>query len=160
MQLVPIRKTAADGRLREDGRISTVDVAGEELVLNAFEAEATTVDVRLDAAVCTVVCTDNGCGIAQINVQFAGQRFRSSKDNIHAGAFCCRGDALAAILETGCALEIDSQAEGEPVQRQSGVGTTVIMSNGRGAVSHSLYLYAAPAAPVASACLCPARSAA
>ena len=96
-------------------------------------------DVRLDAAAGTVVCEDDGCGIAPADLRLAGQRYCSSKTT-RGGSLGYRGEALSSLCAVAV-VKLNTQAEGEaahtkwvragqaeaflPEPRARGVGTTV-----------------------------------
>ena len=60
--------------LRSGAAISSLSQCAEELVLNAIDARATCVAVRVDTSICKVQVVDNGHGIDKVQLENVANR--------------------------------------------------------------------------------------
>ena len=100
-----------------------VDLAAatKELVENALDAGATSIDVRLvEYGTSAIECSDNGCGIPPSDFEIMAQRYSTSKlrdfetlRNVDSLGF--RGEALASLCELASSLAVVTRCEAEKV---------------------------------------------
>ncbi len=67
--------TEIQGHLRSGVAVATVAQCVEELVLNAVDAMATCVAVRVSLDVGRIQVVDNGCGIRREDLSMLGERY-------------------------------------------------------------------------------------
>lgn len=95
--------------------------ATKELVENALDAGATSIDVRLvEYGTSEIECSDNGCGIAPSDFEIMAQRYSTSKlrdfatlRNVDSLGF--RGEALSSLCELASNFTIVTRCEAEKV---------------------------------------------
>ena len=94
--------------------IGSVTQCVEELVLNAIDACALCIAVRLDLPGGVVQVVDNGCGLTQDELGRVASRYMTSKchtvadlDNLNQFGF--RGEALASIRDMCLSLHIETR---------------------------------------------------
>ncbi|XP_076098832.1 DNA mismatch repair protein Mlh3-like [Mytilus galloprovincialis] len=102
--------------LRTGVAITNVAQCVEELVVNALDAGATCVAIRVDLPCFKIQVVDNGKGIQQDDLQVVGERYSTSKchevsdlENLH--YFGYRGEALASLRDITSILEINSRSQ-------------------------------------------------
>ncbi|VDI36522.1 DNA mismatch repair protein MLH3 [Mytilus galloprovincialis] len=102
--------------LRTGVAITNVAQCVEELVVNALDAGATCVAVRVDLPCFKIQVVDNGKGIRQDDLQVVGERYSTSKchevsdlENLHYYGY--RGEALASLRDITSILEINSRSQ-------------------------------------------------
>ncbi|XP_076464023.1 uncharacterized protein LOC143296125 [Babylonia areolata] len=149
-----IRRLSEDvrGQLRTGVALTSVAQCVEELVLNAVDAGATCVAVRVDLQDLMVQVVDNGHGIGKEQLPLVGERYSTSKchlvedlDNLR--YFGYRGEALASLCSASSFMEIITRPSAstttyskcfhkgkplsvtEPSRPRPGVGTTVTARN-------------------------------
>ncbi|CAG2232875.1 MLH3 [Mytilus edulis] len=102
--------------LRTGVAITNVAQCVEELVVNALDAGATCVAIRVDLPCFKIQVVDNGKGIRQDDLQVVGERYSTSKchevsdlENLHYYGY--RGEALASLRDITSILEINSRSQ-------------------------------------------------
>ncbi|XP_071079978.1 DNA mismatch repair protein Mlh3-like [Haliotis cracherodii] len=134
--------------LRSGVAITSLTQCVEELVMNALDAGASCIAVRVDLPCCKIQAVDNGQGISRDQLEKVGERYSTSKcheleDLNNLQYFGYRGEAIASIRDTAAVLEINSrtsrfhqtyckmfqkgvaQAVSESVIPRPSIGTTV-----------------------------------
>ncbi|KAL3873908.1 hypothetical protein ACJMK2_036986 [Sinanodonta woodiana] len=108
--------TRVRAQLRSGVAITSPAQCVEELLLNALDAGATCVAVRLDFSCFKVQVVDNGKGMSTEDLEVLGERYFTSKchtvedlDSLH--YFGYRGEAIASMRETCKVLEIVSRTK-------------------------------------------------
>ncbi|XP_023213650.1 DNA mismatch repair protein Mlh3-like [Centruroides sculpturatus] len=101
-------------KIRSGIAITSFGQCLNELVLNAIDAFATNVCVRLDLSSHRISVKDNGKGIPSDQLQFIGERYFTSKchnlkDLNNLKYFGYRGEALASLREVSGIIEIVSK---------------------------------------------------
>ncbi|XP_075704858.1 DNA mismatch repair protein Mlh3-like [Rhinoderma darwinii] len=101
-------------RLRSGVAVTSVAQCVEELLLNAADAQATCVAVRVDLEIFKVQVVDNGCGLGPEDMERVGLRYCTSKchsatdlENLRFSGF--RGEALASMVDASSVVEISSK---------------------------------------------------
>ncbi|KAK3093602.1 hypothetical protein FSP39_017962 [Pinctada imbricata] len=100
--------------LRSGVALTSVTQCVEELVLNAIDAGATCIAVRVDMSLYKVQVLDNGCGMSAAQLKSVGGRYHTSKchgvgDLNNLCYYGYRGEALASFREICSVLEIVSR---------------------------------------------------
>ncbi|KAI9013827.1 hypothetical protein CLU79DRAFT_768116 [Phycomyces nitens] len=100
-------------QLRSSLLITSLKQCVIELIYNALDANATSIEVRVDTENLTVQVTDNGIGIHPESMTEVAKRYTTSKchtihDLQHLQTFGFRGEALAALAEASI-LQITSK---------------------------------------------------
>ncbi|XP_067680769.1 DNA mismatch repair protein Mlh3-like [Haliotis asinina] len=134
--------------LRSGVAITSLTQCVEELIMNALDAGASCIAVRVDLPCFKVQAVDNGQGIGRDQLEKVGERYSTSKcheleDLNNLQYFGYRGEAIASIRDTAAVLEITSrtsrshqtyckmfqkgvaQAVSESVIHRPSIGTTV-----------------------------------
>ncbi|KAI8904626.1 diacylglycerol acyltransferase-domain-containing protein [Powellomyces hirtus] len=98
-------------QLRSGIVISSIQQCVVELVQNALDAQATVIQVLVNAPAASVQVVDNGLGIDPCCFKLLGQRYATSKMGNESGtqSFGFRGEALASIAEVS-RVEITSRS--------------------------------------------------
>ncbi|CAD5120494.1 DgyrCDS9061 [Dimorphilus gyrociliatus] len=114
----PLEKKLRE-KLRSSIAITSYAQCVEELVLNALDAGATCIAVRVHIANSYIYVIDNGRGMTKRDMETVGKRYHSSKchtlmDVENLTYFGYRGEALASIRETCRQLEIESRIRNDP----------------------------------------------
>ena len=60
--------------LRSGVAINSITQCAEELVLNAVDAQASCIAVRIDSSICKVLVVDNGHGIDKVHLENVASR--------------------------------------------------------------------------------------
>jgi DNA mismatch repair protein MLH3 len=135
--------------IRSAFSIPDVSAAMEEMVCNALDAGAATIDVSLDLPRLTVAVHDAGRGMMAVDVEATATRFFSSKvppltaDMNAADALArvstygFRGEALASLAAL-CTLSLFSKTESCPFVSEKVVHGASTMYCGRARASHAL----------------------
>ncbi|XP_037500377.1 DNA mismatch repair protein Mlh3 isoform X2 [Rhipicephalus sanguineus] len=102
-------------KLRSGVAIVSVAHCMEELVLNALDAGATCVAVRLNLPYYRVQVVDNGHGIPREQLENCGERYCTSKcrtlsDLEHPKFYGYRGEAISSIVEMSGIVQIESRS--------------------------------------------------
>ncbi|XP_046555149.1 uncharacterized protein LOC124264450 [Haliotis rubra] len=134
--------------LRSGVAITSLTQCVEELIMNALDAGASCIAVRVDLPCFKVQAVDNGQGIGRDQLEKVGERYSTSKcheleDLNNLQYFGYRGEAIASMRDTAAVLEINSrtsrshqtyckmfqkgvaQAVSESVIHRPSIGTTV-----------------------------------
>ncbi|XP_018601605.2 DNA mismatch repair protein Mlh3 isoform X2 [Scleropages formosus] len=101
-------------KLRSGVAMVSLQQCVEELLLNAIDAQASCVAVRLDLDGCKVQVLDNGLGMDRDDMERVGNRYFTSKcstledlENLRFYGF--RGEAIASIASLSTLMEISSR---------------------------------------------------
>lgn len=97
-------------QLRSHVVITSVECVVQELLVNALEADCTTIAIKVDLDTLSVCCEDDGRGISRDDLANFDKRYHSSKNSDN-GAH--RGEALNSIIECSATTVIESKMEGE-----------------------------------------------
>lgn len=102
-------------KLRSGVAIVSVAHCMEELVLNALDAGATCVAVRLNMPYYKVQVVDNGHGMPRDQLENCGERYCTSKcrslsDLEHPKFYGYRGEAISSIVEMSGIVQIESRS--------------------------------------------------
>ncbi|KAI8784610.1 DNA mismatch repair protein Mlh3 [Biomphalaria glabrata] len=100
--------------LRTGVALTSCAQAIEELVLNAVDAGASTIAVRVDLECFKIQVVDNGAGISKDQLPLLGERYATSKckgldDLLNLKYFGYRGEAIASLQAAATFLEIVSR---------------------------------------------------
>ncbi|XP_023705296.1 uncharacterized protein LOC111863317 isoform X2 [Cryptotermes secundus] len=104
--------------LRSGGVITSMAQCVEELVLNAIDAGATSVAIRVHFKFHKIQVIDNGCGLNSAQLDLIGTRYMTSKCHSledlhnHLDQFGFRGEALASLREVSGLLTFESRPKG------------------------------------------------
>ncbi|XP_064484150.1 DNA mismatch repair protein Mlh3-like isoform X2 [Ornithodoros turicata] len=111
-----LRKLPPDvvSKLRSGVAVVSIAHCTEELILNALDAGATAVAVRLNLHYHKVQVVDNGHGMSKEQLTACGERYSTSKcrsvaDLEHPKFYGYRGEALASLAEMSGGLQIESR---------------------------------------------------
>lgn len=107
-------------KLRSTVAITSYSQCVEELVLNAIDAGASCIAVRVHVSNGCIHVIDNGRGMSKVHLENVGKRYHTSKchslsDIEDLSYFGYRGEAIASIKETCNQLEIESRLKHDPV---------------------------------------------
>ncbi|CAI9719393.1 DNA mismatch repair protein Mlh3-like [Octopus vulgaris] len=102
--------------IRSGVAITSVTQCVEELLLNAVDAGAKCIAVRVDLSCFRIQVVDNGSGIAVEELDKVGQRYSTSKcqgieDLDSLNYFGYRGEALASLCNISSLLEINTRTQ-------------------------------------------------
>uniref|UniRef100_A0A0L8FHR9 DNA mismatch repair protein S5 domain-containing protein n=2 Tax=Octopus bimaculoides TaxID=37653 RepID=A0A0L8FHR9_OCTBM len=102
--------------IRSGVAITSVTQCVEELLLNAVDAGAKCIAVRVDLSCFRIQVVDNGSGIAAEELDKVGQRYSTSKcqgieDLDSLNYFGYRGEALASLCNVSSLLEINTRTQ-------------------------------------------------
>lgn len=114
MELFPL-PTEVISKLRSGVAVVSVAHCMEELVLNALDAGATCVAVRLNMSYHKVQVVDNGHGMPRDQLENCGERYCTSKcrtlsDLEHPKFYGYRGEAVSSIVEMSGIVQIESKS--------------------------------------------------
>ncbi|KAH9376175.1 hypothetical protein HPB48_017167 [Haemaphysalis longicornis] len=106
-------------KLRSGVAIVSIAHCMEELVLNALDAGATCIAVRLNMPYHKVQVVDNGHGMSRDQLENCGERYCTSKcrtvsDLAHPKFYGYRGEALSSIVEMSGLVQIESKSSSCP----------------------------------------------
>lgn len=106
-------------KLRSGVAIVSIAHCMEELVLNALDAGATCIAVRLNMPYHKVQVVDNGHGMPRDQLENCGERYCTSKcrtvsDLAHPKFYGYRGEALSSIVEMSGLVQIESKSSSCP----------------------------------------------
>ncbi|XP_075556427.1 DNA mismatch repair protein Mlh3-like isoform X1 [Dermacentor variabilis] len=107
--------TEVVSKLRAGVAVVSVAHCMEELVLNALDAGATCVAVRLNMSYHKVQVVDNGHGMPRDQLENCGERYCTSKcstlsDLEHPKFYGYRGEAVSSIVEMSGIVQIESKS--------------------------------------------------
>lgn len=108
--------TTVGDQVRAPSVISSFHAVAQELILNALDADASLVEVKVNSKLLSIAVLDNGRGMGFADLARCGEWHASSK-TASGGSFGFRGEALAAIAFLS-ELEVTSkEAHGDTLRK-------------------------------------------